>query len=52
MTIDLFLLIIWIIGGVLIFVSAVISGDYKISIRSYAYCWVCLIIQLIMQLQK
>lgn len=50
MTIDLFLLIIWIICGVLTFVSAATSGDYKVSVLSYACCWAVLIVQLIAQL--
>lgn len=50
MTINLFLLIIWIICGILTFVAAEISKDHKVSILSYACCWGVLIIQLIAQL--
>lgn len=50
MTTDLFLLIIWIICGVLTFISAAISGDHKVSVWSYACCWALLIIQLIAKL--
>lgn len=50
MTIDLFLLIIWIICGVLTFVGAAISEDHKVSILSYACCWMVLILQLISKL--
>ena len=47
MTIDLFLLIIWVICGISTFASA---RDYKVSVWSYACCWVVLIIQLIARL--
>ena len=50
MKIDLFLLIIWIICGVLTFVSAATNGDHKVSVLSYACCWAVLIIQLIAKL--
>lgn len=50
MTIDLFLLIIWIVCGILTFVFAAISGDHKVSVLSYACCWTVLIIQLIAKL--
>lgn len=50
MKINLFLLIIWIICGILTFVSAIISGDYRVPVWSYACCWVVLIIQLIAKL--
>jgi len=47
MTIDLFLLIIWIICGVFTFASA---KDHKVSVWSYACCWTVLIVQLISKL--
>lgn len=50
MTINLLLLIIWIICGIATFVSAAASEDHKVSVLSYACCWVVLIIQLIAQL--
>ena len=50
MTIDLFLLIIWVICGILTFVSAATSGDHRVSVLSYACCWVVLIIQLVSKL--
>ena len=50
MTINLFLLIIWIICGVLTFASAATSEDHKVSVWSYACCWAVLIIQLITRL--
>jgi len=50
MTTDLFLLIIWIICGVLTFVSAATSEDHKVSVLSYACCWAVLIVQLITKL--
>ena len=50
MTINLFLLIIWIICGVLTFVSAATSEDHRVSVLSYACCWTVLIVQLISKL--
>ena len=46
MTINLFLLIIWVICGVLTFVSAATSEDHKVSVLS----WTVLIVQLIAKL--
>ena len=50
MTINLFLLIIWVICGIFTFVSAEVSGDHKVSVLSYACCWLVLIVQLIAKL--
>lgn len=50
MTIDLFLLIIWIICGISTFATAAISEDHKVPVWSYACCWVVLIMQLMAQL--
>ena len=50
MTINFFLLIMWIICGVLTFISAATGEDHKVSVLSYACCWVVLIIQLIIKL--
>lgn len=46
MTTDRFLLIIWIIIGILTFASAAINEDHKVPVLSYALCWVVLMIQL------
>jgi len=50
MTINLFLLIIWIICGTLTFASAATSGDHRISVWIYACCWAALIMQLVSKL--
>ena len=50
MTIDLFLLIIWIICGVVTFISTATNEGHKVSVLSWACCWVVLIIQLVIQL--
>jgi uncharacterized membrane protein SirB2 len=50
MTINLFLLIIWVINGILTFISAAISEDHKVHVFSFAMCWVALIILLVEQL--
>ena len=50
MTINLFLLIIWVICGALTFADAATSKDHKVPVFSYALCWATLIILLVAQL--
>ena len=50
MTTNLFLLIIWIICGVLNFISAATNEDHRVSVLNYACCWTVLIMQLIADL--
>jgi len=50
MTTNLFLLVIWVIHGILTFVFAATNGNHKVPVLSYISCWIFLIIQLILKL--
>lgn len=47
MTIDLFVLILWIISGILTIIQGLSDNNYKVPLGSYLLCWFVLILYLI-----